>query len=434
MAYYLLEQFLESCDNTIVKLQRNPFAEQVPYKKALDDAVVEASNSVGEIIRFGKALKNSQDYFDNDIRPFLQGFIDDARLLSTYTIALFAAETTADHLGFIEELLNIVSDWSPVTTSCGSQSAEATESNYGILTCNKSKSLPTNTQNSIPSGDESESLPTDTQNGIPSDDVSISLPTQTQNGMPTHTQNSITLGNESESLSTHTQNGIPLDDESESLALAPKTAFHWAMKVNLCLHTPKNALHWARKVNLCLHTHKTALHWLTKVNLCLHTLKMVFHRAMNVNVCLHTLKTAFHLVMKVSICLQTYQAILQVPITIWMTVDSFIKIMCAIPLQVGDQSILEKSTSSKVTEIEDITYSPNTIHASENTQERFLPNEPECHSCTKLKAKVVKLQKKISYLTKRQQELISRTEKYNKIDYVLHCLIYSTEQLITKLY
>ena len=143
--------------------------------------------------------------------------------------------------------------------------------------------------------------------------------------------------------------------------------------------------------------------------------------------------------------------------------------MCDITLlQVGEQSTLEESTSSKVTEIEDIAYSSN-IHVSANTQEPFLPNEPECHSCTKLKAKVVKLQKKVSYLTKRQQELISRTEKvrntlfclhletplalftfnllhiflagkfsiyiqYNKIDYGLHCLIYSAEQLITKLY
>ena len=81
-----------------------------------------------------------------------------------------------------------------------------------------------------------------------------------------------------------------------------------------------------------------------------------------------------------------------------------------ITLQVGEQSTLEESTSSKETEIEDIAYWSN-IHVSENTQEPFLPNEPECHSCTKLKAKIVKLQKKVSYLTKRQPELISRTEK-----------------------
>ena len=116
MAYYfILEQFLEvirilyipliyhfvlynlraisrAVIIPFVKVQRNPIAEQVPYEKALDDAMVEASNSVGEIIRFGKALKNSQDYFDNDILPFLQEFIDDDRLLSTYSIALFAAE------------------------------------------------------------------------------------------------------------------------------------------------------------------------------------------------------------------------------------------------------------------------------------------------------------------------------------------------------
>ncbi|CAB4009931.1 Hypothetical predicted protein [Paramuricea clavata] len=59
----------------------------------------------------------------------------------------------------------------------------------------------------------------------------------------------------------------------------------------------------------------------------------------------------------------------------------------------GEQSTLEESTSSKVTKIEHIAYSSN-IHVPENTQEPFLPNEPECHSCTKLKAKVVKLQKK----------------------------------------
>jgi hypothetical protein len=81
-----------------------------------------------------------------------------------------------------------------------------------------------------------------------------------------------------------------------------------------------------------------------------------------------------------------------------------------ITLQVGEQSTLEESTSSKVTEIENIAYSSN-VHVSENTQEPFLPNEPECHGCTKLKAKVIKLQKKVSYLTKRRQELISRTEK-----------------------
>ena len=93
-----------------------------------------------------------------------------------------------------------------------------------------------------------------------------------------------------------------------------------------------------------------------------------------------------------------------------------------ITLQVGEQSTLEESTSSKVTEIEDIAYSSNmSMHVSENTQEPFLPNEPECHNCTKLKAKIVKLQKKVSYLTKRRQELISRTEKVRNTSF---CFVY----------
>jgi hypothetical protein len=93
-----------------------------------------------------------------------------------------------------------------------------------------------------------------------------------------------------------------------------------------------------------------------------------------------------------------------------------------ITLQVGEQSTLEESTSSKVTEIEDIAYSSN-VSESENTQEPFLPNEPEYHGCTKLKAKVVKLQKKVSYLTKRRQELIARTEKVRN---TLFCFVLFT--------
>jgi hypothetical protein len=75
-----------------------------------------------------------------------------------------------------------------------------------------------------------------------------------------------------------------------------------------------------------------------------------------------------------------------------------------------------------VTEIEDIAYSSNVhVSESENIQEPFLPNEPECHGCIKLKEKVVKLQKKVSYLTKRRQELISRTEKVRN---TLFCFVY----------
>ena len=75
-----------------MKVKRNPIAEQLKYDKALDDAMAEASNSVGEIIKFGKCLKNSQYYFNNDLLPFLQEFLHDDRLIGTYSIALFAAE------------------------------------------------------------------------------------------------------------------------------------------------------------------------------------------------------------------------------------------------------------------------------------------------------------------------------------------------------
>ena len=86
-----------------IKVKRNPVAEQVTYDKALELTKAEASNSVGEIIKFGKHLKNSQDYFDNDVIPFLQEFIHDDRLLSTYSIALFAAEKV-NQLRFMQML------------------------------------------------------------------------------------------------------------------------------------------------------------------------------------------------------------------------------------------------------------------------------------------------------------------------------------------
>ena len=76
-----------------IKVEKNPPEGQVTYeKKALDNAMKEASNSVGEMIRFGKLLRKSQQYFDKDLMPFMQQCVGDDRLLTIYSIALFAAE------------------------------------------------------------------------------------------------------------------------------------------------------------------------------------------------------------------------------------------------------------------------------------------------------------------------------------------------------
>jgi hypothetical protein len=74
------------------KVKRNAITEQNTYERALDDAMKDASRSVGELIKFGKALQNSQEYFDNNLQPFLQTCVNDDRFLSTYSISLFAAE------------------------------------------------------------------------------------------------------------------------------------------------------------------------------------------------------------------------------------------------------------------------------------------------------------------------------------------------------
>ncbi len=79
-------------------MKRNPVTEKSVYEKALDDAMKDASCAVGEFVKFGKALKNSQEYFENDLQPFLQQSIKDDRLLSIYSISLFTAEKVT---GFI---------------------------------------------------------------------------------------------------------------------------------------------------------------------------------------------------------------------------------------------------------------------------------------------------------------------------------------------
>lgn len=71
--------------------------EQAVYEKALDNAMKDASMAIGEVIKFGKSLKNSQVYFDNDLVPFLQDNLSDDRLLNTYSISLFAAEQVPVH-------------------------------------------------------------------------------------------------------------------------------------------------------------------------------------------------------------------------------------------------------------------------------------------------------------------------------------------------
>ena len=71
--------------------------EHVVYEKALDNAMKDASMAIGEVIKFGKSLKNSQVYFDNDLVPLLQDNLSDDRLLNTYSISLFAAEKVPVH-------------------------------------------------------------------------------------------------------------------------------------------------------------------------------------------------------------------------------------------------------------------------------------------------------------------------------------------------
>ncbi|KAK3708385.1 hypothetical protein QZH41_016642 [Actinostola sp. cb2023] len=86
-----------------LKVERNPVADQTLYEKALDDSMKDASRSVGEIVKFGKHLTNSQTYFDEDLMPFLQEILTDDRLLNVYSLSLFAAEKVLDAAGFANE-------------------------------------------------------------------------------------------------------------------------------------------------------------------------------------------------------------------------------------------------------------------------------------------------------------------------------------------
>ena len=80
------------------KVQRNTTAQQTVYENVLDDAIKDASQAVGEMVKFGKALQNSQEYFENDVLPFIRTHMTDDRLHATNSLCLFAAEKVTNQL------------------------------------------------------------------------------------------------------------------------------------------------------------------------------------------------------------------------------------------------------------------------------------------------------------------------------------------------
>lgn len=75
-----------------MKVTRNSVDIQGRFEKELDEAMKNASQSIGQLIKFGEELRHSEYYFETDLVPFLQQLINDDRLLRTYGISLFAAE------------------------------------------------------------------------------------------------------------------------------------------------------------------------------------------------------------------------------------------------------------------------------------------------------------------------------------------------------
>ncbi|KXJ29150.1 uncharacterized protein LOC114576326 [Exaiptasia diaphana] len=90
-----------------VKVTRNPVDIQGGFEKELDEAMKNASQSIGQLIKFGEELRHSENYFQTDLVPFLQQMISDDRLLQTYGISLFAAEKVLEFAEYPEETTNL---------------------------------------------------------------------------------------------------------------------------------------------------------------------------------------------------------------------------------------------------------------------------------------------------------------------------------------